>query len=267
MEEKFKKFLDFDWKISKEWESYFNTNCYIAPPITGDKILKARKKFYKSKIDPDFDINYNPESTPHHKHEYAQNSIRERRPLLDQLIAAIEGFLWVAFFMNVLLPKYVLNICLMAIIIRFLRLNWTHLLSIEFYKNDILRNDLIHLVMYCLILMTDRLNYLNLFPFTSTALYCVCEYFYTYLRIFQFLKKYFLKVVGYKKNLEECRAFSLILYGVYLLFAVWMRWSSFIIGFIYPIFMVFLYYYNDDFRVACYKIKRSIKSKFTDDCN
>lgn len=263
MEEKFKEFLNFDWKTSKEWEQYFNINCYIAPPITGDKILKARKKFYKLKIDADFDINFNPETTPDHKHEYAnKNNNENRRPLLDQLIAAIEGFLWVAFFMNVLLPQYVLNICLMAVIMRFLRLYWPCFLSKGFYRHEIIRNDLIHLMIYCLILMTDKINYLNLFPFTSTAVYCICEYFYTYLRIFQFLKKYFLKVVNYKRKIEECRAFSFILFGVYLLFAVWIRWSSLKIGFVYLIFLVFLYYFNDDFRVSFFKVKRYVTSKF-----
>ena len=53
MEEKYKKFKDYNWDNSKEWNSYF-TNIFPTP--TQNKALRYKKKFYRNKIDPDFDI-------------------------------------------------------------------------------------------------------------------------------------------------------------------------------------------------------------------
>ena len=54
---KYKKFKEFDWVGSKEWQLYY-TNLFPTPPPS--KILRYKKKFYHNKIDPDFDINYQP---------------------------------------------------------------------------------------------------------------------------------------------------------------------------------------------------------------
>ena len=253
MEQKFKQFIEYDWKNSKEWLSYYNSNCYIAPPVTGDKILKARKKFYKLKVDPEFDINYTPSFTKHNHHHHAHcnhnnsNSSNSNisKSIIMQITCAIESFLWVAYFMNMLIPKYILDICFVVVLIRFIRENFFDLFTLSYYKSmRILFNELIHLMIYSFILRLDRINYLNLFPFTSTALYCICEYFVNYLRMFQFMKKYFQKVVDMKRKIYQCRGFAYILYGVYLIFAFLMRWSRIWIVVVYPGFMVFMYYFN-----------------------
>ena len=55
MEKKFQKFQNFDWVNSDLWQSYYR-NLYPSPPLS--KLDKYKRKFYKLKIDPDFDINY-----------------------------------------------------------------------------------------------------------------------------------------------------------------------------------------------------------------
>ena len=57
MEEKYKQFKEYDWVESKEWQLYYN-NIFPTPPPS--KILRYKKKFYRNKIDPDFDIDYKP---------------------------------------------------------------------------------------------------------------------------------------------------------------------------------------------------------------
>ncbi len=59
MEAKYKKFLEFKWENSSEWQMYY-TNLFPTPP--SHKILHYKKKFYKLKVDSDFDINYSPAS-------------------------------------------------------------------------------------------------------------------------------------------------------------------------------------------------------------
>ena len=56
MQDKYKKFKEYDWQHSETWQSYYR-NLFPIPP--GDKIEKYKRKFYKLKIDPDFDIHYN----------------------------------------------------------------------------------------------------------------------------------------------------------------------------------------------------------------
>lgn len=258
MEEKFKKFLEYNWKTSKEWNNYYQNDCYITAPVTPEKIIKARKKFYKLKVDPDFDINYTPPTMPINEHTCHNHTKKpEHKSILTQIICAIEGFLWVAFFMNMLLPRFILDIILVSVSIRFLRLNISKIFKYEFYKTkEIFKDDMFQLALYSFILRTDHINYLNLFPFTSTALFCVCEYFVDYLRIFQFTKKYFQKVVDAKEKIFHCRGFAFIFYGIYLIIAIPIRWSSLLVGFIYPIFLVYLYHYNLYVKEATHKLKR-----------
>ena len=60
MQDKYKKFKEYDWQHSEAWQSYYR-NLFPIPP--GDKIEKYKRKFYKLKIDPDFDIHYNEPSS------------------------------------------------------------------------------------------------------------------------------------------------------------------------------------------------------------
>ena len=256
MEEKYKQFLNYDWNNSKEWVNFYRNECYIAAPITAEKIIKARKRFYKDKIDKDFDINYEPpemsNKTCNHNH-----STQKHKSIFIQLICAIEGFLWVAYFMNMLMPQCMVDIVLGGIAIRFVRENFFNLFKAKFYKSgDIFRNDMFQLALYSLVLRTDHTNYINLFPFTSTALYCICEYFVNYLRIFQFMRKYFQKVIDQQVKIFQCRGFSYLLFGAYLLIAIPIRWSSFSIGLIYPLFIYYMYECNYYVKDAVAKVKR-----------
>lgn len=74
MEEKYKKFKEFDWVNNEEWQSYYR-NLYPAPPPK--KILRYKKKFFRNKIDSDFDIDYVPpeeKEEEENKQQQQQNS-------------------------------------------------------------------------------------------------------------------------------------------------------------------------------------------------
>ena len=57
MEQKYKKFKEYNFAYSSDWNNYYN-NLYPPPPIT--KLLHYKKKFYRNYIDPDFDVDYIP---------------------------------------------------------------------------------------------------------------------------------------------------------------------------------------------------------------
>ena len=57
MESKYMEFIRYDWDNSEEWKNYLEN---IFPPPPQSRILYYKKKFYKLKVDPNFDINYIP---------------------------------------------------------------------------------------------------------------------------------------------------------------------------------------------------------------
>ena len=57
MESKYMEFIRYDWENSEEWKNYLEN---IFPPPPQSRILYYKKKFYKLKVDPNFDINYIP---------------------------------------------------------------------------------------------------------------------------------------------------------------------------------------------------------------
>ncbi len=57
MENKYMEFIRYDWDNSEEWKNYLEN---IFPPPPQSRILYYKKKFYKLKVDSNFDINYIP---------------------------------------------------------------------------------------------------------------------------------------------------------------------------------------------------------------
>ena len=57
MEGKFRQYRNFDWTLSSEWQLYLS-NLYPIP--TRERLEKMKRKWYRDKIDKDFDLNYEP---------------------------------------------------------------------------------------------------------------------------------------------------------------------------------------------------------------
>ena len=257
MEKKYQEFLKYDWKNSEEYKNYINQKVYISPPITGDKILKAKKKFYKLKVDPEFDINYVYEE-PNKRRD---NKSNKKISLTQHFFCAIEGVLWCTYFMNLLMPKYILNVSIIVVAMRFLRINFFNFFNLEFYsKQIILCDEYFHLLIYGFLLKLDKINYFNLFPFTCTAVFCISEYLVEYLRIFQFMKTYFTKIVEHKEKVFHARGFSYIIIGILLVPRILIGWTPFYNGIIYSVFLIYLFYYEKYVTISFQKIKnKSLK--------
>lgn len=63
---KYKEFENIDFWSNIQWKIYYKN---ISPPPSKSDLLKYKKRFYKEKINPYFDINFNPEKEQENKNE------------------------------------------------------------------------------------------------------------------------------------------------------------------------------------------------------
>jgi len=57
--QKYDTYKRYDWQGDKAWQMYMNN---IYPMPTAAKIEKIRRKWYKKNKDPEFDVDFNPET-------------------------------------------------------------------------------------------------------------------------------------------------------------------------------------------------------------
>ena len=59
MSEAFKKYQEFGWATDPKWCSY-RDNIYPVP--AAKQFEKIRRKWYKKNVNPDFDVDYDPDA-------------------------------------------------------------------------------------------------------------------------------------------------------------------------------------------------------------
>jgi hypothetical protein len=216
MEEKYKNFSAFDWVNSNEWQTYFD-NLYPTPP--GNKVLYYKKKFYKLKIDPEFDLDYEPldSDKPFEKIPERFVPIQGRKGLLDQLFACIEGFLIMTFFFAFSLGVYPNHPAMICLIIGCFRRVGMIKLSKD-YLMSLLHNEEFQIIIYLLILYFYNKNIIFLYcPICLLLFLNICEYFKYYLTIFKFLIKYFDKMLTYREYILNLKAKSEVLIALFFI--------------------------------------------------
>ena len=202
MEEKYKQFKEYDWVESKEWQSYY-TNIYPTPPP--QKILRYKKKFYRNKIDPDFDIDYKPpneeESNTYSSSSYSPNTNSNTNtnanqsnqeytteqafetykaaqtlanPIQSFPLQLIETFFLLLFLFSLPLRYKSVLIGFIAFLIRTIRLIGIPKFSIN-YLQAFIMNDSCHILLYTIQTVTDRINYYMLLPVTVSVIIALCE--------------------------------------------------------------------------------------------
>lgn len=70
MEEKFKKYKEYDYKGNQKWQLYLN-GLYPMPPLKA--LEKRKRKWYRDNIDKDFDINYEPDENAKRNEDQPRN--------------------------------------------------------------------------------------------------------------------------------------------------------------------------------------------------
>lgn len=184
MEEKYKKFLEYNWENSQQWKDYYR-DLFPTPPQS--KLLKYKKKFYKLKIDPDFDISYtppisheqspsnnntnNPEDTLFENYKIAQNLAR---PVKSNIILYFETIAMILFLLSVPLRIKTIFLAINVFIIRTMRLVGLPRFEIS-YIQALIMNDAFHSLVYSLQILTDRFNYYLIVPICISVIVGLCE--------------------------------------------------------------------------------------------
>ena len=58
MEEKYRKYKQFDWKNSEKWQQYY---CNIVPVPPMARLEKIKRKWFRTNIDKEFDVDFDPD--------------------------------------------------------------------------------------------------------------------------------------------------------------------------------------------------------------
>ena len=166
MEIKYKAFSQFDWRNSAEWQLYYEN---LTPKPPGNRVEFWKKKFYRLKIDGDFDIKWEPPATtqsnttrpttgsqnfnyPSSKPPFTTGST------LDIVIAGLECGMWLYFLMAIFMVKHqVLKILCLALIVRTFRRVGFPKFKMEFAQNLFL-DEHFQLFLYSCLFFIDRLN-------------------------------------------------------------------------------------------------------------
>ena len=180
MEEKYKKFKEFDWQASQEWQLYYS-NLYPTPGPS--KIERFKKKFYKNKIDPDFDIDYKPPedtssntSSSSQSHQQYTSYQPPQAPVAinSPVLLNIETLVFFLFAFSLPFNFHSLKIVSLGLLLRTIRLCGKPQWKIE-YAQILFTNETFQTLLSTLVLFIDRFNYYLMLPCGISVLVYVCE--------------------------------------------------------------------------------------------
>ena len=200
MEEKYKKFKEYNWVESEAWQAYYR-NIFPTPPPS--KILRYKKKFYRNKIDPDFDIDYKSPSeeesnqnsggssyssnTNNNSNNYNQNTYTNQQtfetykasqylanPINSTLLVFVETAFIILFMLSLIFRYKTLLFGLIAFLIRTIRLVGIPQFNTN-YLQAFIMNDSCHTLTFILQTLPDRLNYYMLLPSVISAVISLCD--------------------------------------------------------------------------------------------
>ena len=277
MEEKYKKFKEFEWEKSKEWQLYWS-NLYPTPPVS--KIERYKRKFYKNKIDSDFDIDYKPSETSNSNYNSNTNSnstftdsnsgysytyaFPPFKPINSVLLKTIETYLLFFFLFSLPFRFYSKQIAFVAYLLRTLRLNGIPKWKVE-YLQGLMGIDSVHVFFYSLVLFIERFNYYLILPVALAAVIDSCENIKDDKNLNVF-KKYFDLVLKNKENLLQERANIEVGIGFLLIVGVFLKLNSFLLPIIYWQLMKVKYFLQPRIKKS-FEILNSYVNKFKNSQN
>ena len=180
MDNKYMEFIRYDWNNSVEWKNYLE-NIFPSPPQ--NRILHYKKKFYKLKIDPDFDINYipgqnnnNENQNNNQRNNQNQNNENEMRNgnrnnnnnfnidvdimfIVIDIIISITSFL--AFFIHL---KTSINMLIGCLIYKLIKKEGKPKFEQQYLINIINNENFSYLILILLLFIDNSKNYFIVIP-------------------------------------------------------------------------------------------------------
>ena len=197
MEEKYKKFLQVDWTGNKDWQLYFSN---LTPTPPGNKVLHFKKKFYKLKIDSDFDITYEPpqqqqqQQQNHQRNDFNFNNVTSihGNSTFSKAVAFVEFILWsVSSILLITFNDYGTKVSLIPLLIRVFRRVGRPNLTYGFAQ-DVITDEHFHIFLFQALSLIDNFNIFTSIPYLLTVLLNVSDY----MNRQNILKSYISKLVN-----------------------------------------------------------------------
>ena len=263
MEEKYKQFLEYNWENSEEWHSYFR-NIFPTPPE--NKIIRYKKKFYRNKIDSDFDIDYKPanskeEEQEQEKSQSTNNNTNDNKasssysvpkndysktPLLN-----IETVLMILFFFSLPLKYNSKIISIIIFLIRSIRLVGIPRFEMG-YLYQLLKTESFQTFIYSIEILIEKFNYFLMVPIIISIFVAFCENLKLYnLNLGTKINQIIDLMNNKKEDLLQDKSDIELGMGIFLIVGFMLKINSLII-FIIHIQVLYIKYNFD------YRLKRSL---------
>ena len=249
MEEKYKKFLEIDWANNSDWHLYFSN---ITPTPPGNKVLYFKKRFYRLKIDADFDINYEPQqkasSNTQQQSTFTKPTFTSyhSNTTFGKLISAFETLLWIiSIALLVSFNAHALKFALLVLLFRIFKRVGRPRFNIE-YAQSLFLDEHLHLFLFQLLLLLDRLNQFTLVPFYITSLLDIFDC----LRTYNIMSELSNKIINKRVMLCELKANADIFIGFLLIIGYFFGTNSFLMPIFFWQFLRFKYIFNSDTNLA-----------------
>ncbi len=263
MEAKYKKFLEYDWINSKEWHFYIENDIYPPPPLK--RIDNFKRKFYKAKVDPEFDVSYQPSESSNPTNSYSntrtQNPYANPPPGINVTFGPIlqkaEIFLWGFFSISFLIGFSPLLVSALALLSRVIRRVGIPKFNIEFAQHLFL-DEHFQILLYNLLFMIDRLNIFVLVPLFITCVMNVSEYF--KLNGITILNKYTDLIYNRRVEIAKLRSNIEVGIGFLLVLGIFFGLNSILLPVFYWQFMRFKYIVNEDTKLSFAKMNSYVDS-------
>ena len=261
MEEKYKQFKEYDWVRSQEWQSYY-TNIFPTPPPS--KILRYKKKFYRNKIDPDFDIDYKPpneEESNSYSSNYSSGSTSANynqntntntssqegftteqtfeaykaaqtfaNPIQFPALKAIETFLLMSFIASFPFKYRTALLGILSFLVRTIRLVGIPRFDVS-YLQAFIMNDSCHTLLFTMQTLTDRLNYYMMLPVAVSAIIALCDNLKT---MDLTLGKQYIELINNKKeDLIQSKSYIEVAIGFVSIAGIFLKINSILTTIIY----------------------------------
>lgn len=276
MEEKFRKYKEYDFKGNQKWQMYLN-NLYPMPPL---KVLEKRKrKWYRDNIDKDFDINYEPEENA--KQENAgnqQNAGRGPAPGANPYAQAyqqaayeaipklkpIVGLLYLLFCITLPFQFITNKIALAACITGVIHKQGIPKFSVDYLRQVIPDDHFQNLGYLTIVLFLSGVNFVVYTPLVLYSYLIVSDVGIKMLQqnpnlpVIGYFKEHLQKGVNQRANFLAMKADLEIYIGIYLMVGWFLGWSSIISIFFFWQYMRIKYMINYNTQLAFRKFANTI---------
>ena len=263
MEEKYKKFKEYDWVNSEEWQAYYR-NIFPTPPPS--KVLRCKKRFYRNKIDSDFDIDYKPAeeeesntysgysgsstsssstSTNNNTNTSNQDAFSTEqtfetykaaqtlaRPIQSSLLQGLETLLLISFLFSLPLRYKTALIGILAFLVRTIRIVGTPRFDMTYLQAFIL-NDACHTLLFTVQSLSDRTNYYMMLPVAVSAVIALCDNLRTMNLIVGGVKKYIDLVNNKQEEIIQSRSHIEVAIGFVCVAGIFLKINSLLTPIIY----------------------------------